>query len=98
MRSKMSTTIRIVESISHLLCYSRRVNCGAGAGAGAKFHARETVSRTNAIMVSGVHDEARRLRVAAAFLAAAERSAAGRLADAWPPSRPPFCDEAWDSG
>jgi hypothetical protein len=48
----------------------------------------------SAIMVSGVHGEALRLRVAAAFLAAAERSAAGRLADAWPPSRPPFCDEA----
>ena len=90
----MRRTIRIVESISHLRCYSRRVNCGAGA----KFHARETVPRINAIMVSGVHAEARRLRVAAAFLAAAERSAAGRLADAWPPSRPPFCDEAWDSG
>jgi hypothetical protein len=52
----------------------------------------------NAIMVSGVQDEARRLPVAAALLAAAERSAAGRLADAWPPSRPPFCDEAWVSG
>lgn len=49
-------------------------------------------------MESGVHGEARRLRVAAAFLAEAERAAAGRLADAWPPSRPPFCDEAWDSG
>ena len=35
----------------------------------------------NAIMLSCVHAEARRLRVAAAFLAAAERSAAGRLAD-----------------
>jgi len=44
----------------------------------------------NAITVSGVHDEARRLRVAAALLAAAERSAAGRLADTWPP----LCDEA----
>ncbi len=54
--------------------------------------------RMTAIVASDVHDEARRLRVAAALLAAAVRSAAGRLADAWPPSRPPFCDEAWDSG
>ena len=67
-------------------------------GAIPKFCGRGTVRRMSAIMVSGVHGEALRLRVAAAFLAAAERSAAGRLADAWPPSRPPFCDEAWDSG
>src|SRR5690606_10073626 len=33
---------------------------------------------------------ARRLRVAAAFLAEAERAAAGRLAAAAPPLRPPF--------
>jgi hypothetical protein len=51
----MSTTIRIVDSISHLRCYSRRVNCSAEA----KFHARETVPRINAIMVSGVHGEPR---------------------------------------
>jgi hypothetical protein len=30
MSSKMNTTIRIVESISYLLSYSRRVNGGAG--------------------------------------------------------------------
>ncbi len=39
----------------------------------------------DAIIVSGVHAEAWSLRVAAAFLAAAERSAAGRPAD------PPNC-------
>jgi len=33
------------------------------------------------IVASDVHDESRRLRVAAALLATAERSAAGRLAD-----------------
>jgi hypothetical protein len=37
-------------------------------------------------MASGIHDEARRLRVAAALLATAERSAAGRPADASPMS------------
>ncbi len=59
-------------------------------GAKAKFHARRTIWRMNAIVKSGIHNEARRLRVAAAFLAAAESSAAGRLAEAWSPSRPPF--------
>src|SRR5262245_9160251 len=38
-----------------------------------------------------------RLRVAAAFLAEAERSAAVRDADAAPPFLPPFLLEAWDS-
>ena len=38
---------------------------------------------------------ARRLRVAAALRAERERAAAGRCADARPPSRPPFRDEAW---
>ena len=42
--------------------------------------------RMTAIVASDVHDEARRLRVAAALLPTAERSAAGRLADASPMS------------
>jgi hypothetical protein len=62
-----------------------------------KFHARGTIWRMNAIIMSGVHYEARRLR-AADLLATADCSAAGRRADAWPPSRPPFCDDVWDSG
>jgi hypothetical protein len=44
-----------------------------------KFRARRIVSH---IERAGHHDEARRLRVAAAFFADAERSAADRLADA----------------
>ena len=42
----------------------------------------ERFQRMNAIMVSSIHDETRRLRVAAALLATAERSVAGRPADA----------------
>jgi hypothetical protein len=92
--SKTRRTIRMVGSIS----WSPSLFPTPNRGAIPKFHARGTVRRMSAIMVSGVHGEARRLRVTAAFLAAAERSAAGRLADASPPSWPPFCDEAWDSG
>jgi hypothetical protein len=54
-------------------------------GAGAK-HARGTIRRMNTTMVSGVHGDGRRVRVVATFLATAERSAAGRLADASPMS------------
>jgi hypothetical protein len=36
-----------------------------------------------------------RLRVAAAFLAAADRLAAGRAAEAAPPLRPPLCAAGW---
>lgn len=36
-----------------------------------------------------------RLRVAAAFFADADRSSFVREADAWPPLRPPFSEEAW---
>ena len=44
-----------------------------------------------------VYDFADRLaRVAAAFLADADRAAAGRLADAVPPKRPPFFAGACD--
>src|SRR5690242_13785833 len=39
-----------------------------------------------------------RLRVSAAFFAEAERSAALRLADAWPPFLPPLRDDSWVSG
>ena len=39
-----------------------------------------------------------RLRVAAAFFAEAERSAAVRLAAAWPPRRPPLREGSWFSG
>jgi hypothetical protein len=42
--------------------------------------------------------DALRLRVAAAFFAAADRAAAGLEADAAPPSRPPLRDGAWFSG
>jgi hypothetical protein len=63
--------------------------------ANAKFLARRIVFPNE--RRQDLHDEAWRLRVAAAFFADAERSAAERLADAWPPSRPPFRDEAWDS-
>jgi hypothetical protein len=48
-------------------------------------------------VIVAFQDEALRLRLAAAFLAEAERFAAERLADARPPKRPPFRDEAWDS-
>ena len=51
----------------------------------------------NAITVSGIHGDARRLRVAAAFLAAAERSAAGHLADASPMSSKIEKDD-WNGG
>ncbi len=78
-RSKLRRTIGIVECIS----WSGSLFPTPNREPIAKFHARGTVSRMNAITVSGVHGEARRLRVATAL-----------LADAWPPSRPPFCDEA----
>jgi len=42
----------------------------------------------------GSYEAARRLRVRAAFLAEAERAAAGRRADARPPSLPPLRADA----
>ena len=47
--------------------------------------------------MSRSYHAARRLRVRAAFLADRDRSAAGRLAAAWPPSRPPLRDGEWSS-
>jgi hypothetical protein len=79
MSSEMKRTIRTVGSISW---FPSLFHClrPPNREAKAKFHARGTVRRMNAVIMSRVHNEAIRLRVAAAFLNAAERSAANAAA------------------
>ena len=74
-----------------------RIKEGAGAAASGKPESKTAAANPTAAP-KRVRQARLRLRVDAAFLAERERSAAGRLAAARPPRRPPLREEAWLTG